>query len=227
MKALEFEKLYVAGPMRGYPDFNFPAFHAAAAALRAKGHIVFDPAEHDEESGFDPLKQPLVELDLAGAFRWDIAAVLQSDAVVVLPNWEDSEGAMLEVSTARHIGTPVLTYGTMEPIKPELITEEATRIVYGARQASYGSPTENFTRIGRMWGAILGVPDVSPRLVNLCLTTVQISRLVNAPRRETLVDLIGYAEIAEIVEADEARHRLEQGAAGIPGVTDKSIPSPA
>ena len=211
---LEFEKLYVAGPMRGYPDFNFPAFHAAAAALRAKGHIVFNPAEHDEESGFNPLEQPLSELDLEGAFRWDIAAVLQVNAVVVLPNWEDSEGTMLEVSTARHIGTPVLAYGTMKPVRPELITEEASRIVYGARQASYGSPLENFTRTGRMWGAILGVPDIVPRLVGLCLAAVQISRHVNAPDRETLADLAGYAETVAAVEEEDARRRREQKATG-------------
>ena len=37
--------IYVAGPMRGYPEFNFPSFHAAAAQLRAAGHTVFNPAE--------------------------------------------------------------------------------------------------------------------------------------------------------------------------------------
>lgn len=39
--------LYLAGPMRGIPEFNFPAFMSAAADLRAQGHIVFNPAERD------------------------------------------------------------------------------------------------------------------------------------------------------------------------------------
>ena len=34
-------KLYLAGPMRGLPLCNFPAFDAAAAWLTSKGHIVF------------------------------------------------------------------------------------------------------------------------------------------------------------------------------------------
>ena len=49
-------KIYIAGPMRSYPAFNFPAFHAAAKDLRERGHAVWSPAENDEKMGFDPSK---------------------------------------------------------------------------------------------------------------------------------------------------------------------------
>lgn len=41
---------YLAGPMRGIPEYNFPAFYAAAAALRAHGLNVWSPAENDVNS---------------------------------------------------------------------------------------------------------------------------------------------------------------------------------
>ena len=47
-------KLYLAGPMRGVPEFNFPAFFRAAAQLEREGHIVFNPAAKDNaEYGTD------------------------------------------------------------------------------------------------------------------------------------------------------------------------------
>ena len=45
-------KKYLAGPMRNYPQFNFPAFDSAAAYLRVLyGSLatVVNPADHDRE----------------------------------------------------------------------------------------------------------------------------------------------------------------------------------
>ena len=38
-------KLYIAGPMTGYAELNFPVFHAEAARLRAIGFEIVNPAE--------------------------------------------------------------------------------------------------------------------------------------------------------------------------------------
>ena len=82
----------------------------------------------------------------------------------------------------------------------ETILEEAGRLVYGPRQVSYGPPSEDFTRTGRMWGAILGLDhDVSPKEVGLCLAAVKISREVNAHKRDNLTDLAGYAATVQLV----------------------------
>ncbi|EGO2557451.1 DUF4406 domain-containing protein [Escherichia coli] len=37
-------KIYIAGPMTGYPDYNRAAFNAKASELMAEGHIVLNPA---------------------------------------------------------------------------------------------------------------------------------------------------------------------------------------
>jgi hypothetical protein len=109
-------KVYVAGPMRRLPEFNFPAFHYAAKALRERGHEVFNPAEADENNGFDPSgmtgQEDLSHLgfDLRSALGADLAFIChKADAVVVLNGWERSLGANAEVATARALGLRVAT----------------------------------------------------------------------------------------------------------------------
>jgi len=192
-------KVYLAGPMRGYDQFNFPAFHAATADLRERGYTVSSPAEHDEAIGFDATAGSLEGFNLEASMEWDLLAVLSSEAVVVLPGWRTSKGVGHEVAVARVTGRPVLEYPSLEPVTIEPVTDEATRLVHGARQGSYGHPADDFTRTGRMWGAILGIPDVPPHIVGLCMAAVKISRHVNAPKRDNLVDLAGYAETVRLV----------------------------
>ena len=47
------KRIYISGPMTGLPEFNFPAFHAAAAKLRERGHAAVNPAEINAETGGD------------------------------------------------------------------------------------------------------------------------------------------------------------------------------
>ena len=55
-----------------------------------------------------------------------------------------------------------------------------------------------------MWGAILGLPDPVPAdLVALCLIAVKISREVNAPKRDNIVDMAGYAETLSLIRERE------------------------
>ena len=86
-------RLYLAGPMTGLPDFNRPAFHAAAAELRAAGYQVVNPAELDES-------EPITDPDKPGAWgrymRRDIPHLCKCDALALLPGWTESQGAQLE-----------------------------------------------------------------------------------------------------------------------------------
>ena len=113
------ETLYVAGPMRSLPFYNFPAFHDAAKDLRGRGYNVLNPAEHDEEQGFDPERSSIESFDLANAMHWDISAVLRCDTMVLLPGWESSKGVQIELTVARAIDLPVLLYPDLQPLLAE------------------------------------------------------------------------------------------------------------
>ena len=119
-------KIYLAGPMRGKPNFNFPAFFAAAARLLADGHEVFSPAERDNEKyGTDISKDnPDGREDIAASqhgfnFREALGADLawicaEADAVALLPDWITSKGVTAERATALALGLIVIELG--EPL---------------------------------------------------------------------------------------------------------------
>ena len=188
-------KIYVAGPMTGIPEFNFPAFNAAAARLRAAGHEVINPAENE---GGDTSKT------WAYYMRQDLHHVLSVEAIAVLPGWQRSRGATLEVAVARALGLPILDAGSLQEAR-ETVLQEAQRLVHGDRGQDYGHPLDDFTRTGRIWGAILGIPDVAPELVGLCMVGVKISREVNAPKRDNRVDGPGYFETVDMIHDERAR----------------------
>jgi len=91
-------KIYISGPMTGYPGFNIPAFKDAERALRALGHEVLNPARQ----GADPAKT------WADYLRADLLDVVAADAVALLPGWEASRGARLEVHVAHALGMTTL-----------------------------------------------------------------------------------------------------------------------
>lgn len=120
--------LYIAGPMSGYPRYNYDTFEEAATSLREAGYAVLSPHELDENldlRDFDP--------DVPGSFtiehrhkamRQDLDIVLNvADAVALLPGWEQSEGARLEVAVAEAIGKrarPVWTWLTEARLREAL-----------------------------------------------------------------------------------------------------------
>lgn len=109
-------RVYLAGPMRGIPEFNFPAFFAAAALLRAAGHTVFNPAERDNErhgtdvsagnlTGDEHVAAAQHGFSLREALADDLAFIcLEADAIALLPGWERSKGVAAERATAIALG---------------------------------------------------------------------------------------------------------------------------
>lgn len=99
--------VYLAGPMRGFDLYNFPAFDSAAAWLREDGYKVISPAELDRDLGFDPATDKATDEFVWSALRRDLTAILRVDMVAVLPGWEASSGCGLEMAVARGVGLPI------------------------------------------------------------------------------------------------------------------------
>lgn len=198
-------RIYIAGPMTGLPEFNFPAFHAAAKAWRDAGWEVHNPAE---AFGGDTTRAYTEYVD------HDLALLQTCDAVAMLPGWDgpNARGSVWERAVARSL-LHIAVYDALAPIPAENVVgrraesalQEAQRLVHGNRGADYGHPIDDYTRTGRMWGAILGISDIDPRVACLMMAAVKISREVNKPKRDNRVDLAGYAECAQMVAERQGR----------------------
>lgn len=92
--------VYLAGPMTGYPDYNFPAFEEARKQLRRLGAEVHCPAELGQVEGWE-WEQYMR--------RGLITMLTNCRAVVVLPGWEQSRGAKMEVGIAAKLRMTVLS----------------------------------------------------------------------------------------------------------------------
>jgi hypothetical protein len=90
-------RVYISGPMTGLPDLNFPAFNAAAASLRQLGYEVVNPAELNPDHS----------MPWAQCMRADIKALCDCDTIALLPGWENSRGAHLEVHIAHRLDIKV------------------------------------------------------------------------------------------------------------------------
>lgn len=112
------DRVYLAGPMTGYKDFNFPAFHQAAAVLKKQFNLaVWSPAADDLNEGFDPSKDEAKPL--AVYMAKDLPRVCEADGVVVLPGWKTSRGASIEVAVALGLHKPVVRYFDLTLVTPD------------------------------------------------------------------------------------------------------------
>jgi len=103
--------IYISGPMRGYVHSNCEAFDFSKQFLTEQGwDVIHSPADHDREMGID-LNDPnlTIQPDMMEALmRWDMMAVIDSDAVYMLQGWEKSLGARAEHAVAVWAGKQII-----------------------------------------------------------------------------------------------------------------------
>lgn len=90
------KKIYIAGPMTGYENFNRDSFHSRANFI--------------EKCGDAPLNPAILPDGLTQAQYMDIcfAMLRAADAIYLLKGYEESKGAMAELAYAEKLELEVV-----------------------------------------------------------------------------------------------------------------------
>ena len=150
-------KTYIAGPMTGLPELNFPAFHQAAEWLRGMGHTVVNPAEINPDH----------HMSWEACMRSDIAQLVTCDAIMLLPGWEDSRGAKLEHHIAERLGMRIEfapgPVSELQRLRGEAkvlrgLLKEAVEVIETLDDGETDEWMQITALIGKIRAAIVGVP---------------------------------------------------------------------
>lgn len=195
--------LYLAGPMTGKEQDNFPAFFEREEALTEIGYHVVNPATHGTGEAWDYY------------LRKDVKLLLECEGVAVLPGWQASKGASLEVHIAQTLGMPIIdayTLATVDPFESQTILEEAIRLTSQDRNQDYGHPLDHHTATAVVIDALLrragwSGPPLTARDWQRFIIADKLVRDTERPKRDNEVDIAGYARTMEM-----AREELERRA---------------
>jgi hypothetical protein len=110
---------YIAGPMRGYPGYNFASFDQARNGLVKEEIIVISPADIDRAAGGSETSElrPQHEYVLRDFHclmylaQWN---KYSQNAIYALRGWENSKGACAEVALAKWLGIQVIQEGSAQ-----------------------------------------------------------------------------------------------------------------
>lgn len=114
----EFRKptIYIAGPMRGFDDYNYPAFDRQAKVLEDQGWNVINPADLDRNDDkpingpmqFDPDNNYEDHEYMRQALKRDMVAICdECTAMYMMSKWETSKGAKAEWHLAKALGLDI------------------------------------------------------------------------------------------------------------------------
>jgi hypothetical protein len=112
-------RVYLAGPMRGLPGWNFTAFDNARKAWTAAGHTVLCPAAISRSLPWGQTDLNVRE-HLLHVIQVDLACIYAAEAIALLPGWQSSRGVAVELALAQFLGLPVYDAIAMKQVHPPL-----------------------------------------------------------------------------------------------------------
>lgn len=105
----KYKKCYVSGPITGIENGNKESFKNAELQLKNEGFEVINPHElHTKEQ-----EETFTWSDF---MRSDIKALCDCNFIAVLPGWEKSKGANVEVYIGQKLGMPIVEFETLKEI---------------------------------------------------------------------------------------------------------------
>lgn len=98
-------RVYISGPMTGFPGNNRDAFIRAAETLKARGFTPVSPTDLGEVD----------DAEYGDYLRADIALLVSCEFIMLLPGWAHSNGAIVESTVAAALGLKVLDSKLVNP----------------------------------------------------------------------------------------------------------------
>lgn len=215
--------MYISGPGRYNGDVSYAGeYEKMAQRIRALGIEAVNPMDIYELTP-QQLKSLRIEHVEVYYTMQRIKALLNCDAMVLLESWEKNDSFLLDCVIASSLEIQILDHnfeiaevmvGNKLPDEletVETICQEADRLVSNDRQNQYGHPFDDFTKTGKMWAPILGLDIVTPLQVGMCLIAVKLSRLCNMYKRDTVVDIAGYAKTLSLIKERQDQNEKKKG----------------
>ena len=223
------ESVYLAGPISSRPDYQafFAEWREKLRPFYADCRVV-SPAAMPEVPGHTwsdyvarsmPLLLSCDMVAVLPGWRDSVGTVVECFLAQVLGKpasfWTvGPDGVSPILDAAIHLGcnrTPVkrLWHATnwLKANAPTPFTsrmDEAAALIGGDRRRDYGPPEQDYGRAAALWSAATGRSMTATEGV-LFMMCVKISRQMNSPKRDNIVDLHGYAEIlADMMEGEDA-----------------------
>lgn len=125
--------IYISGPMTGMPDHNYDFFDDVAADFRRLGFEVINPAENF--GGATDLPRDVY-------MRRDFSSLARAHGIVMLPGWQESEGARLEAMVAQELGMAFFEPNG-DPLDADAVFEVGIEIRRGKATLRFAAPGTN------------------------------------------------------------------------------------